>query len=226
MDDLFPLNQFRLEGEKMSKEEIYQALADSVVNLKIKDAAPLAQQALDEGLDPVEAINEGLVKGMSIVGDKFAEHKMFLPQVLVASKVLYAGLDILIPAIPAGALDNARRAGTAVMEGDVHDIGKNIVKTMLTAGGFLVTDMGKDIAPSLIVDKVKEEKLEILCLSTLMTPTMDGMKSTMDLMKESGLKEGCIVTIGGPPTSPQFAEAIGADHRDINAQDCVAYLKG
>jgi methanogenic corrinoid protein MtbC1 len=210
----------------MSKEEIYQALADSVVNLKIKDAAPLAQQALDEGLDPVEAINEGLVKGMSIVGDKFAEHKMFLPQVLVASKVLYAGLDILIPAIPAGALDNARRAGTAVMEGDVHDIGKNIVKTMLTAGGFLVTDMGKDIAPSLIVDKVKEEKLEILCLSTLMTPTMDGMKSTMDLMKESGLKEGCIVTIGGPPTSPQFAEAIGADQRDINAQDCVAYLKG
>lgn len=226
MDAVFDSTGFRLEGVKMSKEEIYQALADSVVNLKIKDAAPLAQQALDEGLDPVEAINEGLVKGMSIVGDKFAEHKMFLPQVLVASKVLYAGLDILIPAIPAGALDNAKRAGTAVMEGDVHDIGKNIVKTMLTAGGFLVTDMGKDIAPSLIVDSVKENKLEILCLSTLMTPTMDGMKSTMDLMKESGLKEGCIVTIGGPPTSPQFAETIGADHRDINAQDCVAYLKG
>ena len=210
----------------MSKEEIYQALADAVVNLKIKDAAPLAQQALDEGLDPVEAINEGLVKGMSIVGDKFAEHKMFLPQVLVASKVLYAGLDILIPAIPAGALDNAKRAGTAVVEGDVHDIGKNIVKTMLTAGGFLVTDFGKDIAPSVIVDGVKENKLDILCLSTLMTPTMDSMKSTVEIMKETGLKNNCKVTIGGPPTSPEFASTIGADHRDINAQDCVAFLKG
>jgi len=210
----------------MSKEEIYQAMSDAVVNLKIKDAAPLAQQALDEGLDPVEAINEGLVKGMSIVGDKFAEHKMFLPQVLVASKVLYAGLDILIPAIPAGALENSKKAGTVVMEGDVHDIGKNIVKTMLTAGGFVVTDMGKDIAPSIIVDTVKNEKLDVLCMSTLMTPTMDGMKATMDLMKESGLRSGCVITIGGPPTSPQFAETIGADHRDVNAQDCVAFLKG
>ena len=209
----------------MSKEELYQALADSVVNLKIKDAAPLAQQALDEGYDPVEAINEGLVKGMSIVGDKFAEHKMFLPQVLVASKVLYAGLDILIPAIPAGALDGAKKAGTAVVEGDVHDIGKNIVKTMLTAGGFIVTDFGKDIPPTTIVDGVKNEGLDILCLSTLMTPTMDSMKATVDILKETGLKGNCTVTIGGPPTSPEFAAAIGADHRDINAQDCVGWLK-
>ena len=210
----------------MSKEELYQAMADAVVNLKIKDAAPLAQQALDEGYDPVEAINEGLVKGMSIVGDKFAEHKMFLPQVLVASKVLYAGLDILIPAIPAGALDGAKKAGTAVVEGDVHDIGKNIVKTMLTAGGFIVTDFGKDIAPSIIVDGVEKDKLDILCLSTLMTPTMDAMKQTVEIMKEKGLKSNCTITIGGPPTSPEFAQSIGVDHRDINAQDCVAFLKG
>ena len=210
----------------MSKEEIYQALCDAVVNLKIKESAPLAQKALDEGLDPVETINEGLVKGMTIVGDKFAAHQMFLPQVLVASKVLYAGLDILIPAIPAGALDNAKKAGTSVVEGDVHDIGKNIVKTMLTAGGFIVTDFGKDTPPKTIVDGVKSEGLDILCLSTLMTPTMDAMKATIDLLKETGLKGNCTVTIGGPPTSPEFAKSIGADHRDNNAQDCVAWLKG
>lgn len=224
--DEFSYQPTKVRGIEMSKEEIYQALSDAVVNLKLKEAAPLAQKALDEGLDPVEAINEGLVKGMSIVGDKFANHQMFLPQVLVASKVLYAGLDVLIPAIPAGALENSKRAGTVVVEGDVHDIGKNIVKTMLTAGGFIVTDMGKDIAPSIIVDTVKKDKLDILCMSTLMTPTMDGMKSTLDLMKESGLRSDRVVTIGGPPTSPQFAETIGADHRDINAQDCVAFLKG
>ena len=209
----------------MGKEELYQALADSVVNLKIKEVAPLAQQALDEGYDPVEAINEGLVKGMSVVGDKFAEHKMFLPQVLVASKVLYAGLDILIPAIPAGALDSSKKAGAAVVQGDVHDIGKNIVKTMLTAGGFVVTDFGKDIAPSIIADGVKNDGLDILCLSTLMTPTLDSMKETIDILKENGLKDNCLVTIGGPPTSPEFAVEIGADHRDSNAQDCVGWLK-
>ena len=163
---------------------------------------------------------------MSVVGDKFAAHQLFLPQVLVASKALYAGLDVLLPAIPAGDLANAKKAGTAVVEGDVHDIGKNIVKTMLTAGGFMVTDFGKDVPPANIVSGVKDGGLDVLCLSTLMTPTMEAMKQTVDLMKESGLRGNCTVTIGGPPTSPEFAKSIGADHRDTNAQDCVAYLKG
>ena len=112
-----------------------------------------------------------------------------------------------------------------VVEGDVHDIGKNIVKTMLTAGGFVVTDLGKDIPSADIANNVKDNKIDVLCMSTLMTPTMDNMKATIDLLKENNLRSDMTVTIGGPPTSPSFAEEIGANHRDNNAQDCVNWLK-
>lgn len=213
------------EKENMSKEEILNKLCDSVVNYKIALAKSAAQEALDSKINPVEAINEGLVKGMSIVGDNYAAHKVYLPQVLVSASCMYAGLDILIPAIPVEDLKNNKRCATAVVEGDVHDIGKNIVKTMLTAGGYQVTDFGKDVPPEEIVKMAEEKKIDCICLSTLMTPTMDNMKNTLDILKETGYRSKCKVTIGGPPTSPQFAEEIGADHRDINAQDCVRWLK-
>ena len=208
----------------MTDDEILQKMCNAVIDCKIPIAKAAAEEALAAGMDPVLAINDGLVKGMSIVGDKFAAHQIFLPQVLVSSKALYAGLDVLLPAIPQGSLDDAKKAATAVVLGDVHDIGKNIVKTMLTAGGFVVTDIGKDIEPADIVKVVEDNKIDILCMSTLMTPTMDAMKATMDILNEKGLRGNCTVTIGGPPTSPQFAETIGADHRDVNAQDCVNWL--
>ena len=194
----------------MSKEEIFEELANAVINCKADLSKAAAEKVLAEGINPVDAINEGLVKGMNVIGDKYAAHQIYLPQVLVA----------------AHAMADAKKAATAVVEGDVHDIGKNIVKTMLTAGGYIVNDLGKDVAPSKIAETVKGEGIDILCLSTLMTPTMDNMKNTIDLLKEQGTRGNCTVTIGGPPTSPSFAEEIGADHRDNNAQDCVNWLKG
>ena len=210
----------------MSKEEIFEELANAVVNCKADLSKAAAEIVLAEGINPVEAINEGLVKGMNVIGDKYAAHQIYLPQVLVAAHAMYAGLDLLLPAIPKEDLADAKKAATAVVEGDVHDIGKNIVKTMLTAGGYIVNDLGKDVAPSKIAETVKAEGIDILCMSTLMTPTMDNMKNTIDLLKEQGSRGNCTVTIGGPPTSPSFAEEIGADHRDNNAQDCVNWLKG
>ena len=210
----------------MSKEEIFEELANAVINCKADLSKAAAEKVLAEGINPVEAINEGLVKGMNVIGDKYAAHQIYLPQVLVAAHAMYAGLDLLLPAIPKEDLADAKKAATVVVEGDVHDIGKNIVKTMLTAGGYIVNDFGKDVAPSKIAESVKSEGIDILCLSTLMTPTMDNMKNTIDLLKEQGTRGNCTVTIGGPPTSPSFAEEIGADHRDNNAQDCVNWLKG
>ena len=210
----------------MSKEEIFEELANAVVNCKADLSKAAAEKVLAEGINPVEAINEGLVKGMNVIGDKYAAHQIYLPQVLVAAHAMYAGLDLLLPAIPKEDLADAKKAATAVVEGDVHDIGKNIVKTMLTAGGYIVNDLGKDVAPSKIAETVKTEGIDILCMSTLMTPTMDNMKNTIDLLKEQGSRGNCTVTIGGPPTSPSFAQEIGADHRDNNAQDCVNWLKG
>ena len=210
----------------MSKEEIFEELANAVVNCKADLSKAAAEKVLAEGINPVEAINEGLVKGMNVIGDKYAAHQIYLPQVLVAAHAMYAGLDLLLPAIPKEDLADAKKAATAVVEGDVHDIGKNIVKTMLTAGGYIVNDLGKDVPPATIADTVKNEGIDILCMSTLMTPTMDNMKNTIDLLKEQGTRGNCTVTIGGPPTSPSFAQEIGADHRDNNAQDCVNWLKG
>ena len=210
----------------MSKEEIFEELANAVINCKADLSKAAAEKVLAEGINPVDAINEGLVKGMNVIGDKYAAHQIYLPQVLVAAHAMYAGLDLLLPAIPKEDLADAKKAATAVVEGDVHDIGKNIVKTMLTAGGYIVNDLGKDVSPSKIAETVKGEGIDILCLSTLMTPTMDNMKNTIDLLKEQGTRGNCTVTIGGPPTSPSFAEEIGADHRDNNAQDCVNWLKG
>ena len=195
------------------------------MNCKADLAKSAAEAALAEGVNPVEAINEGLVKGMAAVGERYAEHKVYLPQVLVSARCLYTGLDILIPAIPKEDLANSKKAATVVVEGDVHDIGKNIVKTMLTAGGYIVNDLGKDIPSAQIADTVKGEGIDVLCMSTLMTPTMDRMPEVINLLKENGARSKCTVTVGGPPTSPSFASEIGADHRDNNAQDCINWLK-
>ena len=209
----------------MSKEEILKRLSDAVASGKIADSKAAAQDALDQGVPALDAINDGLVAGMSIVGDKYAAHQVFLPQVLMSAHTMYAGLDLLLPAIPKADMDKMLKAATCVVEGDVHDIGKNIVKTMLTAGGFDVIDLGKDAPIDKIISTVESEGLDVLCMSTLMTPTMDGMKAVVDGLVENGNRSKVKICIGGPPTSPAFAEEIGADHRDNNAQDCVGWLK-
>ena len=214
------------QGEiKLSNEGILKKLSDAVVNGKPDEAKAGANEALKAGVAALDAINNGLVKGMSIVGDKYAAHQVYLPQVLMSAHTMYAGLDILLPAIPKADSGKKKKCIVAVVEGDVHDIGKNIVKTMMTAGGFDVVDMGKDVAIGDIVKTAKDQKIDVVAMSTLMTPTMDGMKDAVDGLVESGYRKNVKVTIGGPPTSPSFAAEIGADHRDNNAQDCVAWLK-
>ena len=187
----------------MDEKAILKELADAVIACDPPRAKAAAETALKEGMDPVTAINEGLVVGMGVIGDNYAERKMYLPQVLVAAH---------------------KSAVTAVVQGDVHDIGKNIVKTMLTASGFIVCDAGKDVPGAEVVKDMLDNKAEVVCLSTLMTPTMDSMQDAVRMIKESGYRDKVIFTIGGPPTTQAFAEEIGADHRDENAQQCVKYV--
>lgn len=208
----------------MDEKAILKELADAVIACDPPRAKAAAESALKEGMDPVKAINEGLVVGMGVIGDNYAERKMYLPQVLVAAHSMYEGLDVLIPAIPKDESLTSKNAVTAVVQGDVHDIGKNIVKTMLTASGFIVCDAGKDVPGDDIVKDMLENKAEVVCLSTLMTPTMESMQDAVRLIKDSGYRDKVIITIGGPPTNQAFAEEIGADHRDENAQQCVKYI--
>lgn len=208
----------------MDKEKILKELADSVVALKPDRAKAAAELALKEKIDPVEAINHGLIIGMGVVSDKYAAREFYLPQVLVAAHAMYEGLDVLTPAIPKKSLEESKTAITAVVEGDVHDIGKNIVKTMLTAGGYIVKDLGNDVQPKHIADTAKKNKIDAVCISTLMTPTLANMQGTMKFLCENKYRDKCVVTIGGPPTSEEFAKEIGADHRDVDAQACVKYV--
>lgn len=211
-----------------SREELLDKLANAVVGGKVDLAKEGAQEVLAAGNDVItalDAINDGLVKGMSIVGDKYAAHQVYLPQVLMSAHTMYGGLDILLPAIPKSEVANRKKCLIAVVEGDVHDIGKNIVKTMITASGFDVNDLGKDVPSQKIVETAEADQTNVVAMSTLMTPTMDGMKATIDGLVESGYRSKCKVIIGGAPTSPSFAETIGADYRGGNAQDAANYLK-
>lgn len=209
----------------MDRKVLIKELADAVVACDPERATEAAKTALKEGMDPIEAINEGLVVGMGVIGDNYAERKMYLPQVLVAAHAMYNGLDVLLPAIPKADLKDTKRAETAVVQGDVHDIGKNIVKTMLTASGYIVEDLGKDVSPQTVAEKAKEKGVRVVCLSTLMTPTMDSMAAAVKALADNGYRKNCTVTIGGPPTTDAFAKEIGADHRDSDAQNCVKWLK-
>lgn len=210
----------------MRKEEILAGLEKAVVAGKKQEAIQHAKEAIAAGVKALDAIDHGLIKGMNIVGDKYAAHEFYLPQVLLAADSMYGALDVLLPHIPKADADKRIGVIIGVVEGDVHDIGKNIVKTMCTAAGFDVHDLGRDVSPETFVAKTKETKSQVVAMSTLMTPTMDGMKAVMDGLVEAGLRMNVKTIIGGAPTSKEFADDIGADFWAGNAQDAVVKIKG
>lgn len=188
------------------------ALINIVVTGKIKEAKAATEKCLESGTDAKTIIFEGLSKAMAIVGDKYASKQYFLPQVLLSANTLYQGLNICLPLLQGGAGDAGKgRVIIAVVEGDVHDIGKNIVKAMLTGLGLTMFDMGKDVPVKDMIQKAKDEDVQIIAASTLMTPTLAAMKEIESILKEEGLKGKIKTMIGGGATSKEFADQIGAD---------------
>jgi corrinoid protein of di/trimethylamine methyltransferase len=210
----------------MTREEILKGLEKAVLTGHKEAAIKDAHAALKAGMSALDAIDNGLIKGMTIVGDKYAARELYLPQVLLAATAMYGALDVLTPHIPVETTKKRIGVTIGVMEGDVHDIGKNIVKTMITASGFSVTDLGRDVPIGKFVTTTKEENAGVVAMSTLMTPTMDGMKQVIDGLIESGIRSKVKTIIGGSPTSVEFARDIGADLHGANAQEAVAKLKG
>jgi len=209
----------------MNKEQMLSSLETAIVSGKKEDSKKLAMEALQNGIKPLEAIDSGLIKGMMVVGEKYAAHTIFLPQVLLAADAMYGALDVLLPHIPKEAAAKRVNLVIGVVEGDVHDIGKNIVKTMFTAAGFNVHDVGRDVPADTFVSTARSNSAQVLAMSTLMTPTMDSMKATVDAMVEEGLRSKMKIIIGGAPTSQEFADEIGADMHAVNAQEAVAKVK-
>jgi corrinoid protein of di/trimethylamine methyltransferase len=209
----------------VTREQILAGLEKAVVSGKKAEAIKEASASLAAGVKALDAIDHGLIKGMTIVGDKYAAHELYLPQVLLAADAMYGALDVLLPHIPKEDAKKRLNVVIGVVEGDVHDIGKNLVKTMMTAGGMSVFDLGRDVPIENFVINAKEKDASVVAMSTLMTPTMDGMKLCVDGLIESGLRMKVKIIIGGAPTSKEFADDIGADLHGINAQEAVAKLK-
>jgi corrinoid protein of di/trimethylamine methyltransferase len=207
------------------KAAIFRGLERAVISGRKDLAIKYAKRAIKDRIDAVEAIEQGLVKGMNVIGDRYAHREIFLPQVLLASDSMYGALDMLLPLIPKDNHETAGRVVIGVVEGDVHDIGKNLVKTMLVAAGFRVYDLGRDQPEDAFAKGVRRYKADIVAMSTLMTPTMDSMKTVVDTLVEEGLRHDVRVIIGGAPTSQEFALEIGADLHGMNAQEAVKKLK-
>jgi len=207
-----------MEEIKMSAQ--LDALINVVVGGKIKEAAGATQACLDAGIEPKAVIFEGLSKAMAIVGEKYAAKQYFLPQVLLSANTLYQGLNLVLPLLK-GKGGSKGTVVLGVVEGDVHDIGKNIVKAMLTGLGLTVIDLGKDVPIKDFIAKAKSEKAEIIAESTLMTPTLEGMKETVKVMKEEGMKGKTALMVGGGATSQEFATQIGADGWSYDAVEAT-----
>ena len=213
----------------MSDAEHLQALKEAILTMDLEGITKIAQAAMNAGLDPQSAITDGMVPGMVEVGQKFEEGEFFLSELVVAGEVMKDGLKVIEPYISAGATSSTKsKAVIATVEGDSHDIGKNIVVTLLGVKGFDVEDLGIDVRADEIVERVREHKPEVLALSALLSTTMPHMGDVIEALKAAGLRSSVKVIVGGAPLTPAFADSIGADHCAANAIEgvnkCAAWV--
>ncbi len=200
-------------------------LEKAVLDMDEGMAKAAANEVLSHKLDVVGAVNDGLVKGMKIVAGKYEREEIYLPQVLASANAFYAAFDILRPHMLAGTKLGGKKVAMCVVEGDIHDIGKNLVKTMIEANGYQVIDKGRDVPVEDFVQCVVDNKPEYVAMSTLMTPTMKSMKRVLEGLNEEGVRGRSKVIIGGGPVDAEFAADIGADYYGDDENEGVAWLK-
>jgi len=203
-------------------QEMFDKLAEAVIKGETNNAEALAKEALEKGLDPLQCIAEGLTKGIQKVGELFASGEYFLPELVIGADAMKTALDILEPALIG---DQAREVvGTIVLgtvEGDLHEIGKTLVGTMLTANGFKVIDIGVDKPASEFINAVKESGANLVGASALLTTTMIKQENLIGALKDAGLREQVMVMVGGAPVTESYAKQIGADGYAENAISAV-----
>ena len=184
---------------------------DALVNGKADEVRDMVKKALDEGQEVEKILNEGLIAGMDIVGEKFKRNEFYVPEMLIAARAMKAGMEVLRPIL---VQKDVKPLGTVVLgtvRGDLHDIGKNLVGMMLEGAGFEIVDLGVDVSPEKFVQTVKEKKAQIVGLSALLTTTMPSMKDVIKALEEEGIRNKVKVMIGGAPVTQNYADEIGAD---------------
>ncbi len=186
-------------------------ITDALIACDADRVMQLVQQALDSGMMANEVLNDGLMAGMDVVGDKMESGDMFIPEVLMAAQAMSGALDVLKPLLGEDQSTTSGRVLIGTVKGDLHDIGKNLVSMMLESTGMEVHNIGVDIAPEAFVSAIQEKDVDIVCLSALLTTTMPMMKETIDAIVESGLRDKVKIMVGGAPVTQAFADEIGAD---------------
>lgn len=204
-----------------SKEEYFKKMANMVIEEEDEEIADLCREYLAEGYDPQEAIFNGLIKGMNEVGKLFEQEEYYISDLLICSDAMYNGIEVLKEKIETHEENNVATAVIGVVEGDTHDIGKNLVKLMFEIDGYKMIDLGKDVPVEKFVDQAIVNDADFIMMSTLMTTTMGNMKKVIDILNERGIRDQFKVMIGGGPVSESFAKDIGADAYSENANEAV-----
>jgi corrinoid protein of di/trimethylamine methyltransferase len=202
-----------------------QRLYDAVLNGDAKSAVAVTREAIDEGLDPIAIVSGTMVPAMDEVGRRFEQEEYFVPELLLAARAMKGALELLRPLLAAAGAQPTGRVAVGTVQGDLHDIGKNLVAALLEGGGFEVVDLGSDVPPEKFIEAVRDKGVQVVCLSALLTVTMPSMRSTIEALKEAGVRDKVKVLVGGAPVTPQYAKEIGADGYGENASIAIALAR-
>jgi dimethylamine corrinoid protein len=204
-----------------SQQDLWQALSDCVVNMEDDLVSEVAKEYIAAGYPALDGILKGLVDGMQKAADLYEQEEYFIPELLVCADAMYNGLAVLRPHLEQADSGKKHKVVIGVVEGDTHDIGKNLVRIMLESSGYETYDLGRDVPLHRFIDKAKEVDANVIAMSTLMSTTMPGMGKVIELLKAAGIRDRVKVIIGGAPISLAFAQKIGADAYSSNAVDAV-----
>lgn len=210
-----------MQERKEKKMAKYQELADAIIKGDNTASKELAEKLVADGVKATEILNDGLVPGMNVVGAKFKANEMYIPEVLIAARAMHAAMDIIKPLLSEAGAEMKGTVVVGTVQGDLHDIGKNLVCMMLEGGGFSVVDAGVDIPADQFVAKAKESGATVIGLSALLTTTMPGMKEVIDAVKADPDTADVKVIVGGAPLTQEYADSIGAAGYAADASSAV-----
>jgi corrinoid protein of di/trimethylamine methyltransferase len=202
-------------------EKLYQAVLEG----DARTAREVTEDALAAGADPLEMVSKAMVPAMDEVGKRFECEEYFVPELLLSARAMKASLELLRPLLAAQGAKPAGKVAIGTVQGDLHDIGKNLVASLLEGGGFEVLDLGADVPPEKFVSAVRDQGVELICLSALLTVTMPSMRTTIEALRSAGVRDRVKILVGGAPVTSQFATEIGADGYGENASDAVTLAR-
>ena len=194
-----------------------QAISEALQKGKAQEVKDLVQHQLDQGAAAKEILEQGLMAGMDVVGQRFRANEIYVPEVLIAARAMTAGIDLLRPLLVDDASETKGTVVIGTVKGDLHDIGKNLVRMMMEGKGFNMVDLGKDISPDAFISAAKEHKADIICCSALLTTTMNEMKTVVSMADSEGLRPKVKIMVGGAPVTQEFCDSIGADAYSADA---------